>query len=63
MMANRPAIVTKVEVARSIAAAIAAGLKIGRVEVDHRAGLVVIVPDGSSEDSSGGNPCDRLLKK
>lgn len=62
MMANRPAIVTKVEVARSIAAAIAAGLKIGRVEVDHRAGLVVIVPEGSPDDS-GSNPCDRLLKK
>lgn len=61
MMANRPAIVTKVEVARSIAAAIAAGLKIGRVEVDHRTGLVVIVPEGSS-DNSGSNPCDRLLK-
>ncbi len=45
-MANRPAIVTKVEVVRSIAAAISAGLKIGRVEVDHRSGRVVIVPEG-----------------
>lgn len=62
MMANRPVIVTKVEVARSIAAAISAGLKVGRVEVDHRAGLVVIVPEGCP-DSSGGNPCDRLLRK
>lgn len=61
-MANRPAIVTKVEVARSIAAALAAGLKIGRVEVDHRTGWVVIVPAGSLDDS-GSNPCDRLLKK
>ncbi len=61
MMANRPAIVTKGEVARSIAAAISAGLKIGRVEVDHRTGRVVIVPEGSLNDS-GSNPCDRLLK-
>lgn len=61
-MANRPALVTKVEVARSIAAALSAGLKIGRIEVDHRAGRVVIVPEGSTEDS-GRNPCDRLLKK
>jgi hypothetical protein len=61
-MANRPAIVTKMEVARSIAAAMSAGLKIGRVEVDHRQGLVVIVPEGRTDDSSG-NPCDRLLKK
>lgn len=62
MMANRPALVTKTEVARSIAAALSAGLKIGRVEVDHRTGRVVIVPEGSPEDS-GSNPCDRLLKK
>lgn len=61
-MANCPAVVTKVEVARSIAAAISAGLKIGRVEVDHRTGRVVIVPEGRA-DESGGNPCDRLLNK
>ena len=61
MMANRPALVTKIEVARSTAAAISAGLKIGRVEVDHRAGRVVIVPEGNPDDGSG-NPCDRLLK-
>lgn len=60
-MANRPAIVTKVEVTRSNAAAIAAGLKIGRVEVDYRSGRVVIVPEGSLDDR-GSNPCDRLLK-
>lgn len=61
-MANRSAIVTKVEVARSISAAIAAGLKIGRVEVDHRTGRVVIVLDGGTDDSRD-NPCDRLLKR
>lgn len=61
-MANRPTVVTKVEVVRSIAAAISAGLKIGRVEVDHRTGRVVIVPEGDP-DESGANPCDRLLKK
>lgn len=60
-MANRAAIVTKVEVARSIAAALAAGLKIGRIEVDHRAGLVVIIPEDCASESSV-NPCDRLLK-
>lgn len=61
-MANRTAIVTKVEVARSIAAAIAAGLKTGRVEVDYRSGRVVIVPGRSPEGNGSGNPCDRLLK-
>lgn len=60
-MANRPAVITKTEVTRSISAAIAAGLKIGRIEVDHRQGKVVIFSEG--EDSlGGGNPCDRLLK-
>jgi hypothetical protein len=60
-MANRPAIVTKTEVARSIAAAIAAGLKIGRIEVDHRAGKVVIFAQGQ-DDAVSRNPCDRLLR-
>ncbi|MDT8328356.1 MAG: transposase [Roseovarius sp.] len=31
-------------------------------EVHRRVGRVVIVPEGSPEDS-GSNPCDRLLKK
>lgn len=61
MMANRLAMVTKTEVARSIAAAMAAGLKIKRVEVDHRNGRVVIEPEGVSADTDE-NPCDRLLR-
>ncbi|NJM81216.1 MAG: hypothetical protein HC844_00880 [Tabrizicola sp.] len=60
-MANRVAIVTKTEVTRSIAAAMAAGLKIGRVEVDHREGKVVIFPEGE-EPRASSNPCDRLLR-
>lgn len=60
-MTNRPAIVTKVEVTRSVSAVIAAGLKIGRIEVDHRLGKVVIFPEGD-EDAVARNPCDRLLK-
>lgn len=60
-MANRPAVVTKTEVARSIAAVISAGLKIGRIEVDHREGKVVIFPEGV-DDGVNANPCDRLLR-
>lgn len=61
-MAGRPALVSKSELTRSISAALSAGLKIGRVEVDHRAGKVVIIPEGSVDDI-GANPCDRLLRK
>lgn len=61
MMANRPAVVTKTEVARSIAAAMSAGLKIGRIEVNHREGKVVIYPAGMDEGALV-NPCDRLLR-
>ena len=46
---------------RSISAAISAGLKIGRIEIDHREGKVVIIPEGM-DDSAQINPCDRLLK-
>ena len=60
-MAGRLALVTQAEVTRSIAAAIAAGLRIGRVEVDHREGKVVIVPEGGAPTTSR-NPFDRLLK-
>lgn len=60
-MANRPALVTKTEVARSISAAIAAGLRIGRIEVDHKTGKVVIFPEDGDDEGSG-NPCDRLLR-
>lgn len=59
VMANRPAVVTKIEVTRSISAAIAAGLKIGRIEVDHRQDKVVIFPEGE-EEVVARNPCDRL---
>lgn len=60
-MANRIAIVTKTEVERSISAVMATGLRIGRIEVDHRTGKVVIFPEGAN-GAGGANPCDRLLK-
>lgn len=60
-MANRPALVSQTEVKRSVSGALAAGLRIGRVEVDHRKGKVVIFPEGSDPDVLGPNP-DDLLK-
>jgi hypothetical protein len=59
-MANRPAAISQIEIKRSVAAVQAAGLRIGRVDIDHRAGTVTIIPEGVSDD--GPNPCDRLLK-
>jgi len=57
---TKPAKVTKEEIARSIAGAQKAGVKVGRVEIDHASGRVVIVADGSDDKSR--NPCDRLLR-
>lgn len=60
-MAARPAMVSQQEVKRSVAGAVAAGVRIGRIEVDHRAGKVTIIPDGM-DDTNTPNPCDRLLE-
>ena len=60
-MAPRPALVSQQEVKRTVTAAIAAGVRIGRIEVDHRAGKVTIVPEGAAEAKTR-NPCDRLLE-
>lgn len=60
-MANRPALVSQTEVKRTVTAALAAGLRIARVEVDHRAGKVIIIPHGADETMTGPNP-DELLK-
>ena len=58
-MANRPALITQAELKRSIEGVKLAGLRIGRVEIDHRTGKVVIVTEGA--DDALRNPCDRLL--
>jgi hypothetical protein len=61
-MANRPALVSETEIKRSVKGALAGGMQIGRIEVDHRAGKVVIIPVGAPGGDDGANPCDRLLK-
>jgi hypothetical protein len=59
-MANRPAQVTQSEISRTVKGVIDGGFAIGRVEVDHRTGRVIIWPAGAPKDT-GANPCDELL--
>lgn len=61
MMAGRPAIVTQVEIQRTVKAALSAGLRIGRVEVDHATGRVVVFPEGAAAQAAGPDP-DELLR-
>lgn len=61
-MAARPALVSKIELVRTLAAVLAAGLRIGRVEVDHRTGKVTVYSEGIDTLATA-NPCDRLLIK
>lgn len=60
-MANRPARVSQIEVKRAISGALAAGLRIARVEVDHLGGKVTVYSQGVDEKYCGPNP-DELLK-
>lgn len=60
-MVNRPAQVSQIEVKRSVSGALAAGLRIGRVEIDHKAGKVTIIAEGSGNRFSFPDP-DELLR-
>lgn len=60
-MANRLALVSETEIKRSVRGALAGGVQIGRVEVDHRTGRVIIFPMGAVDLFTGPNP-DELLK-
>ena len=60
-MANRPALVSQTEVKRTVSGVLAAGLLVGRVEVDHRTGKVTVYSEGVEERLCGPNP-DELLK-
>jgi hypothetical protein len=60
LMANRPAKITQTEISRTFKAAAEAGVIVGRYEVDHRAGKVIVWPAGSAA-TDGVNPCDELL--
>lgn len=60
-MAARPAVVSQAEIKRTLQAALSAGLRIGRVEVDHITGRVVVFPEGTTGQPAGPDP-DELLK-
>ena len=60
-MANRPALVSQAEIKRAVAGILAAGLRVGRVEVDHRNGRVIVIPEGSQPILPGPDP-DELLR-
>jgi len=52
--------VTETEVRRTVKGALASELRIARVDVNHRTGLVSLIPEGAT-DAAAANPCDRLL--
>ena len=60
-MANRPAQVTQTEISRTVKGAVGAGVIVGRIEVDHRTGKVIVWP-AELASPEGDNPCDELLK-
>lgn len=60
-MANRPARVSQIEVKRTVSGAMAAGVRIARIEVDYRTGRVTIIPEGAAAQAAGPDP-DELLR-
>lgn len=60
-MPARPALVSQNEIKRTLQAALSAGIRIGRVEVDHVTGRVVVFPEGAAPQAAGPDP-DELLK-
>ncbi len=57
----RPAVVSQSEIKRTLQAALSAGLRIGKLEVDHTTGRVVVFPEGAAAQAAGPDP-DELLK-
>lgn len=57
----RHTLVSQTEIKRTLQAALSAGLRIGRVEVDHATGRVVVVPEGAAVQAAGPDP-DELLR-
>lgn len=55
---TRRAAVRKSEIERAVSAVLAAGLEVGRVDVDPISGKFSVVPKGAT--SSTGNPWDEL---
>lgn len=60
-MSNRPATVKQADVTRAVKGAVAAGLAVGRIEIDQRNGKVIIWPAGAPGSASG-NEWDEVIK-
>lgn len=60
-MSNRSATFKQVDVTRAVKGAVAAGLVVGRIEIDQRTGKIVIFSAVAGPDDTA-NPCDRLLR-
>lgn len=53
-----PALIKQIEIARTVKAVLSAGLRVGRVEVDHATGRVVVFPEGTGIDGAMPNDWD-----
>lgn len=60
-MAARRAQVSQTEIKRTLQAALSAGLRIGKIEVDHAMGRVILFPEGAAAQAAGPDP-DELLR-
>ena len=60
-MPNARATVQQIDVTRAVKGAVAAGLAVGRVEVDQRTGKIVIFPEKAGE-SGDKNPWDEVRR-
>lgn len=59
-MANVRATVKQIDVTRAVKGAVAAGLAVARIEIDQRAGRIVIYSNGT--EGSAPNPWDEVIK-
>jgi hypothetical protein len=62
-MNNRPAAFKQIDVTRAAKGVAAAGLSVGRVEIDRDGKIIILIGDANGAVSGAAkNPCDRLLK-
>jgi len=62
-MAARPALVSQAEIKRTLSAALGAGLRVGKVEIDHSTGKVTIYPEAAGAGGDAAKPDMTPLEK
>lgn len=60
-MGNRHANVKQVEITRSVKGVVAAGIDVGRVDIDHATGKVIVYAKGAGEEGQP-NEWDVVLR-